>query len=121
MQGDHEDHKAAEFNDKKSPTTSLHLVITSLYLGTFLVALDTTIIGTAIPAITTAFHALDEIAWYGSSYLLTLTALQPIFGKLYKALDTKYLYLICIGIFERTYFARSPPPNNQHIWYETAL
>jgi MFS family permease len=84
-------------------TTSwwLFIVIGSLYLGTFLVALDTTIIGTAIPAITTQFHALDEIAWYGNGYLLTLTALQPIFGKLYKVVDTKILYLISIGVFER--------------------
>ncbi|KAF2678928.1 MFS general substrate transporter, partial [Lentithecium fluviatile CBS 122367] len=78
----------------------LLITISSLYLGTFLVALDTTILGTAIPAITTAFHALDEIAWYSSSYLLTLTALQPTFGKLYKLVDTKLLYLASIGVFE---------------------
>ena len=78
----------------------LFIVIGSLYLGTFLVALDTTIIGTAIPAITTDFHALDAIVWYGSGYLLTLTALQPTFGKLYKVINTKLLYLCCIAIFE---------------------
>ncbi|KAF2869455.1 permease of the major facilitator superfamily [Massariosphaeria phaeospora] len=85
-----------------APSTSLYLVLVigSLYLGTFLVALDTTILGTVIPAITTDFHALDQIAWYGSSYLLALTALQPTFGKLYKVVDTKLLYLASIAVFE---------------------
>lgn len=78
----------------------LFLLISSLYLGTFLVALDTTILGTVLPALTTTFHSLDDLAWYGSAYLLTLTALQPTFGKLYKVLDTKGLYLASIVAFE---------------------
>jgi MFS family permease len=76
------------------------IIIGSLYLGTFLVALDTTIIGTAIPAITNDFHSVNDIAWYGSAYLLTLTALQPTFGKLYNIFDTKKLYLASIILFE---------------------
>jgi hypothetical protein len=36
----------------------LFIIITSLCLGTFLVALDVSIIGVAIPRITTDFHAL---------------------------------------------------------------
>ncbi|KAF2120122.1 major facilitator superfamily-domain-containing protein [Lophiotrema nucula] len=98
-----EHHSATTRTPKPSAETSskvLFIVIGSLYLGTFLVALDTTIIGTAIPAITTEFQALDEIAWYGSGYLLTLTALQPALGKLYKVLNTKLLYLVSIAIFE---------------------
>jgi MFS family permease len=81
----------------------LFIMIGSLYLGTFLVALDTTIINTALPAITNAFHALDDLAWYGSTYLLTLTALQPNFGKLYKPTNTKYLSLASIILFESTF------------------
>ncbi|KAF1914749.1 permease of the major facilitator superfamily [Ampelomyces quisqualis] len=85
---------------KRKPSKSLFITITSLYLGTFLVALDTTIINTALPAITTSFHALNNLAWYGSAYLLTLTALQPTFGKLYKIVNVKPLYLGCIILFE---------------------
>jgi hypothetical protein len=89
-----------------SMSKKLFVVIASLYMGTFLVALDTIIIGTALPAITADFHALDDLAWYGSAYLLTFTALQPTFGKLYKVLDTKFLYLSSIGIFE----GKTSPP-----------
>lgn len=79
------------------------IIIGSLFLGTFLLALDTTIIGTAIPSITSDFQTLDDIAWYGSGYLLTLTALQPTFGKLYTLLNIKHVYLACILVFEGDY------------------
>ena len=86
-----------------SPTSSqlpFFIVIGCLFFGTFLVALDTTIIGTAIPAITTEFRSLNDIGWYGSGYLLTLTALQPTFGRLYAMWNTKIIYLVCVLVFE---------------------
>ncbi|KAI0395153.1 MFS general substrate transporter [Xylariaceae sp. FL0594] len=58
----------------------LGIVITSLCLGIFLLGLDQNIIGVAIPRITTDFKSLGDIAWYGSAYLLTITAVL-IFGR----------------------------------------
>ena len=78
----------------------LGIVITSLCLGTFLLALDMNIIGVAIPKITTDFNSLDDIAWYGSVYLLTVTAFQPLFGNLYKYFNPKVVYLSSIALFE---------------------
>ena len=40
----------------------------ALYLSIFCVALDNTIISTAIPQITDRFHALDDVGWYGSGW-----------------------------------------------------
>ena len=59
------------------------LVLVALCLSVFLVALDQTIISTAIPKITDEFNSISDIGWYGSSYLLTTTALQPTFGRIY--------------------------------------
>ncbi|KAH8704633.1 major facilitator superfamily domain-containing protein [Phaeosphaeriaceae sp. PMI808] len=78
----------------------LFLVIGSLCLGIFLHGLDTNIIGVAVPKITTEFNSLNDIAWYGSSYLLTVTAFQPLFGNFYKYFAAKPIYLISIAIFE---------------------
>ncbi|KAF2692141.1 MFS general substrate transporter [Lentithecium fluviatile CBS 122367] len=50
------------------------IVIVSLFFGTFLVALDATIIGTAIPAITTEYYSLDDIGWYGIGSILCAAA-----------------------------------------------
>lgn len=58
------------------------------------------IIATAIPKITAAFNALDDVGWYGSAYLLTTTALQPTFGKVYQYFDVKWTYLSALVIFE---------------------
>jgi hypothetical protein len=39
------------------------LIMSSLYISVFLVALDRTILGTAIPRITDQFHSIDDIGW----------------------------------------------------------
>jgi hypothetical protein len=59
------------------------LILAALCMAVFLVALDQTIISTAIPKITDQFDSINDIGWYGSAYLLTTTALQPTFGRIY--------------------------------------
>jgi hypothetical protein len=59
----------------------LALIIIALCLSVFLVALDNTIIATAIPKITDRFNSLGDVGWYASAYLLTTCALQLFFGK----------------------------------------
>ncbi|GAW25755.1 putative HC-toxin efflux carrier TOXA [Rosellinia necatrix] len=78
----------------------LAVVIASLCLGIFLFGLDVNIIGVAIPRITTFFNSLPDVAWYGSAYLLALTAFQPMFGNLYKYFNAKVVYLVSLIIFE---------------------
>ncbi|KAI0399016.1 MFS general substrate transporter [Xylaria palmicola] len=78
----------------------LTLISVALCLSVFLIALDNSIIATAIPAITDAFHSLSDVGWYGSAYLLTTAALQLLFGKLYTFLSIKWVYLTAIFIFE---------------------
>jgi MFS family permease len=78
----------------------LYIVIASLFFGTFLVALDTNILNVAVPKISTDFHTLDDVAWYGTSYLVALTAFQPIYGSLYKLFNTTIVYRLAIVVFE---------------------
>ncbi|KAF2807294.1 major facilitator superfamily transporter [Mytilinidion resinicola] len=75
-------------------------VMIAIYLTMFLIALDRTIIATAIPRITDDFHSLGNIGWYGSSYLLTLCSFQLVFGRVYTFYDPKWTLLTCIAIFE---------------------
>ncbi|ESZ96944.1 efflux pump antibiotic resistance protein [Sclerotinia borealis F-4128] len=78
----------------------LSLVTFSLSVGTFLVALDVNIIGVAIPKITSVFDSLGDAAWYASTYLLTVTALQPTMGYLYKSFNVRLVYFTNVIIFE---------------------
>ncbi|KAF2667948.1 DNA repair protein RAD50 [Microthyrium microscopicum] len=78
----------------------LILLAFGLCVTTFLIGLDQMIIATAIPKITTQFQSLDDVGWYGSSYLLTTTALQPTFGKVYTYFNIKFTFIIALAIFE---------------------
>lgn len=78
----------------------LILILVSLFLSMFLVALDMSIIATAIPTITSRFHSLDQVGWYGSGFFLTLAAFVSLWGKAFKHLPMKWTYLAAIFIFE---------------------
>ncbi|PCH00736.1 Major facilitator superfamily domain, general substrate transporter [Penicillium occitanis (nom. inval.)] len=82
--------------------TGIRLVITllSLSLGTFLMALDSTIISVATPQISTDFHALNDVGWYGSAYGMTLCAFTPVLSSFYKHFNPKVVFLVVVVIFE---------------------
>jgi hypothetical protein len=60
------------------------------FLALFLVALDRTIIATAVPRITDEFNSLGDIGWYGSAYMLTTSSAQLVYGRIYKFYDMKW-------------------------------
>ncbi|KAI8306136.1 Efflux pump roqT [Colletotrichum sp. SAR11_59] len=78
----------------------LWLVLASLCLSVFLVALDQTIIAPALGAITSEFASIRDIGWYGSSYLMTQTVLQPPYGSIYHLFDIKTTFLGAVALFE---------------------
>ncbi|KAL8722884.1 MAG: hypothetical protein Q9225_000717 [Loekoesia sp. 1 TL-2023] len=78
----------------------LTTIIFGLCLAVFLVALDNTIIAVCIPQITDAFHALDDIGWYGSAYFLTTCSFQLLYGKFYTHFNIKLVFLLAISLFE---------------------
>jgi MFS family permease len=93
----------------------LLLISIALCLAVFCVALDNTIIATALPKITDTFEALDDVGtfhpkliqslmrlsgWYISVYLLCTCSLQLIFGKLYTFYSIKIVFLTALAIFE---------------------
>ncbi|KAI8665383.1 MFS domain-containing protein [Fusarium sp. Ph1] len=76
------------------------MTLFALFISLFCVALDSTIIATAIPRITDQFHALQDVGWYGSSYLLTKCAFQLPFGKYFRFFSLKWTFLAALFIFE---------------------
>ncbi|KAK1598198.1 major facilitator superfamily transporter [Colletotrichum navitas] len=90
-----------EATDAVYPTgVRLTFVIVALVLSVFLVALDMTIVATAIPKITDEFHGLDQVAWYGSAFFMCVAAFQSTWGKAYKYFPLKTSFLLSICIFE---------------------
>ncbi|KAF2666273.1 MFS general substrate transporter [Microthyrium microscopicum] len=88
-------------SDEEYPTgRRLVPIIVSLVLSVFLVSLDMTIVGTAIPKITDEFHGLDQVAWYGAAYFMTFGGFQSASGKFFKYFPLKASFIGSIGIFE---------------------
>ncbi|KAM5362455.1 hypothetical protein ACJZ2D_012537 [Fusarium nematophilum] len=67
----------------------LVLITVALALAVFCMALDNTIIVTAIPRISDEFRALDDIGCF-----------QLLFGKVYTYFSIKFVYLTAVGLFE---------------------
>ncbi|KAJ4337381.1 hypothetical protein N0V87_004704 [Didymella glomerata] len=72
----------------------------SLYVSIFLVALDRTILGPAIPSITNQFNSLADIGWYSSAYMLTSCGFILLYGRIYTYFPTKPAFLAGIFLFE---------------------
>lgn len=75
-------------------------ILTCLCMCEFLVALDATILATAIPVISQEFRALEDIGWYVSAYFLTNCAFQLVYGKFYSIFTVKPVYMTAVAIFE---------------------
>ncbi|KAH3680081.1 hypothetical protein WICMUC_000564 [Wickerhamomyces mucosus] len=67
--------------DEIDPFT-IKIIISSLLLGSFLSALDTTIVTTLLTTIASDINALSKMQWIATSYFLSCSAFQPLYGKL---------------------------------------
>ncbi|KAI4183803.1 MAG: hypothetical protein L6R41_005182 [Letrouitia leprolyta] len=87
-------------------------IVLALIISIFLVALDMTIVATAIPRITDQFHSLDQVGWYGAAFFLTIAAFQSTWGKAFKYFPLKPAFLLSIGIFELGSLICGAAPNS---------
>jgi EmrB/QacA subfamily drug resistance transporter len=75
------------------------LVVLATLIGTFLAALDATVVGTAMPTIIGELGGLPLYPWAFASYLLAATVTGPVFGKLSDTYGRKPVYLAGILLF----------------------
>jgi len=75
------------------------IIMISVMASLFLVALDQTIIATALGKIVEDFNAFSSLSWIVTAYLLTTTITVPIAGKLSDLFGRRTLLLIGVAIF----------------------
>src|SRR5215469_16281759 len=75
------------------------IVTVALMLGMSLAALDTTIVGTALPSIVGKLGGISLYSWVFSVYLLTSTTTVPVYGKLADLYGRKPIFLFGSGLF----------------------
>jgi EmrB/QacA subfamily drug resistance transporter len=74
-------------------------ILASLMLATSLVALDSTIVATAVPSIVADLGGFSQFPWLFSVYLLAQAVSVPIYGKLADIVGRKPIMLVGIGLF----------------------
>ena len=74
-------------------------ILASLMLATSLVALDSTIVATAVPSIVADLGGFSQFPWLFSVYLLAQAVSVPIYGKLADIVGRKPIMLLGIGLF----------------------
>jgi EmrB/QacA subfamily drug resistance transporter len=74
-------------------------VLIGVMLSTALVAVDATIIATAVPSIVGSLGGFAEFPWLFSVYLLAQAVTVPVYGKLADVFGRKPVMLVGIGLF----------------------
>ncbi|GAA5924798.1 hypothetical protein JCM3775_005472 [Rhodotorula graminis] len=78
----------------------LALLLLTLLLVEVLVGLDNTIVATSTATIANDFQRLTDVGWYGSAYLLTCVAFQPLAGRGFAYFSQKWMFLVCLAVFD---------------------
>jgi EmrB/QacA subfamily drug resistance transporter len=94
------EHVADKPAEIQAPThAEIRAIILGLLLAMFLAALNQTIVATALPTIGREFDDFENLSWIVTAYLLTSTAVAPLYGKLSDVHGRRFMMLTAIGIF----------------------
>lgn len=74
-------------------------VLSGILLCIFLAAIDQTVVIPAVPAMAADLHGFNHLAWIVSAYLLTSTAMTPVYGKLSDIYGPRRPLLVALAVF----------------------
>ncbi|KAI9263380.1 major facilitator superfamily domain-containing protein [Phascolomyces articulosus] len=84
---------------KRLNGAKLMVILTGLWIGVFLASLDSSIVATIYPEIGTQFKRSNEIIWVATAYMLSYTALQPLYGRISDAFGRKNALVFATFVF----------------------
>ncbi|MEP7032088.1 MAG: MFS transporter, partial [Pseudolabrys sp.] len=90
--------KATKAEQRTLTHPEIRAIVLGIMLAMFLGALDQTIVATALPTIGRQFGNLGDLSWVVTAYLLTGTAVTPLYGKLSDIYGRRMMMLTAIGI-----------------------
>jgi EmrB/QacA subfamily drug resistance transporter len=74
-------------------------LLIGLMIAMFLAALDQTIVAIALPTIGRQFNDMGNLSWVVTAYLLSGTAVAPVFGTLSDIFGRRIMIALALGIF----------------------
>jgi EmrB/QacA subfamily drug resistance transporter len=99
----------------------IRAIVLGITLAMFLGALDQTIVATALPTIGRHFRDLGDLSWVVTAYLLTGTAVTPLYGKLSDIHGRRAVMLTAISLFMAGSLACALAPSMQALVFARAL
>ncbi|EED16301.1 EF hand domain protein [Talaromyces stipitatus ATCC 10500] len=84
---------------QKGSSSHLKYIVPAISIGVFLAAADQTIIVASYGKIGSDLKALNLTSWIATSYFLTLTSFQPLYGKLCNIFGRKACLLFAYIVF----------------------
>jgi drug resistance transporter, EmrB/QacA subfamily len=99
-------------------TTQRKMVTLAMMISILLVAIDTTIVTTAMPNIVKQLSGLNLISWVFAVYLLTTSVTAPIYGKLADLFGRKPIFIFGVVLFViGSMVSGTAQTMNQLIWF----
>lgn len=93
---------AAAIGPLDTARSTRYAILAGLWSATFLSALNTTLVATLIPSISSEFNKSNEASWLGTSYLLAVCTFTPLYGRLCNAMGRRganqlAVFVACLG------------------------
>ena len=84
---------------EKKRETNVLIVTISVFVATFMTAIEGTIVTTAMPTIVGSLHGMEIMNWVFSIYLLTNAMFTPICGKLADKIGRRSIFIFGTLVF----------------------
>ncbi|CAG8904502.1 unnamed protein product [Penicillium egyptiacum] len=97
--GQRNQHGEASTPHTKKKPWQFWAVFPALCMTTFLSALDTSILSTALPTIALDINAGESYMWITNSYILSSTVVLPLFGQTANIFGRRWLLILSVIIF----------------------
>lgn len=83
-----------------SKTPSPWMILTTVMIGTFMGALDSSIVNVSIPSMMKAFNSgLSQIEWVITAYMIAFAVSMPLTNGLKNRWSGRWLYFLSLGLF----------------------
>lgn len=87
-------------SDQYLEGVQLTLVLLSLLISLFIVAIDQTIVSTILTVVSEEFKAFNKVGWVITGFMLPMACLSPSYGKISIAFGRKTTLAVGIVVFE---------------------
>ncbi|KAF8309584.1 ABC transporter [Clavulina sp. PMI_390] len=112
---------AVEGSERWLTGSRLLIVHSAMLLSILLVAIDQSIVATALPHIISQFNALSNISWVASAYFLTQAGFILFYGGVLSIFPTKWVFMFAVTLFELGSLICGVAPNMNVLIFGRAL